>query len=163
MDPSTNGPASQPIPPPGAIICAREECRARIPSSGGAGEPFRSGPWKGGYWCQDCWTLWYDANPWHLADQATKDYIAQEAGRIRDRRETSQVLYEDKIVRLTLTSRGTVRIVFQKSEFMAADECDPERLLALSTAIDSLRGQFFPQPLNEELPVLPSHAPSPAP
>jgi hypothetical protein len=138
MEPIPTAPAPSPIPAPGAIICAREECRARIPSSGGSGEPFRSGPWKGGYWCQDCWTLWYDENPWHLADQATKDYIAYEARRIRDSRETAEILYEEPLVRLTLTSRGTVRIVFQKQDGMAADECDPPRLQALARGLEAL-------------------------
>lgn len=51
-----------------------------------AGDPFSAGTHKDRYWCPDCWTLYYDEHPEHLADQETRLFVSKEALKIRQAR-----------------------------------------------------------------------------
>lgn len=67
----------------GCGVCGAALHRRESP----AGDPFSTGGYKGRYWCSDCWTLWYDEHPEHLADDESRQYIAKEAERIRSDRQ----------------------------------------------------------------------------
>lgn len=117
------------------FLCARPDCRAPIQNPKSSGEPFREGAHKGGYLCRECWILEWDENSWNLADESTREWAAEEASRIRSRRETSELLFRDGLNMAHLTARATVRLCIEKSSTCSADEYDPARLIMLQRAI----------------------------
>lgn len=108
-----------------------------------AGDPFPSGPYQGRYWCGDCWTLYYDEHTEHLSDADTRQYVAEEAKKIRfDRlRNGAELVYEDGESRVFLTERGTMLFDIQSTVALQPTEFDPERFIALMKAIQAVRGK----------------------
>lgn len=118
------------------ISCASAECGTPIKFP--RGEPFREGPNKGGYRCHECWILEWDSKPWELADAATRELVAEEARKIRDRRSSSEVVYREGDACAHLTPRGTVRLSIPAPEFCAEDEFDAARFRLLKRAVDEI-------------------------
>lgn len=120
------------------FLCARPDCRASIQNPRASGEPFREGPLKGGFLCRECWILEWDENSWYLADESTREWIAEEASRIRDRRQMAEVIFSSGANVAHMTSRGTVRIFLEKPPHCSADEYDPDRLRMLQRALQQI-------------------------
>lgn len=115
----------------GCGICA---AAVRIPP---AGEPFSRGPYVGRYWCGDCWTLYWDEHPEHLADEESRVYVREDARRIRLKR-GSELLYEEGENRVYRTAKGTVVFDFRTSKELALNEYDPARLAVLVKALKAI-------------------------
>lgn len=109
-----------------------------------AGDPFSSGPYQGRYWCDDCWTLYYDEHPEHLADADTRAYVSEEAKRIRvlRLRKDAEMIYEEGENRVFLTERGTMLFDIPSSVPLQAVEFDPERFLAMMKAMEAVKGKI---------------------
>jgi|SRR3990170_6743437 len=138
---------------PGPIYCAKSECGAPVQIKGDDGQPFSDGPYKGGYWCQDCWIVYYDENPWHLADQPTKDWYAKEARRIRGEIDGApEVIYREPGVVAELSSRGIVRIAIERAEGYSQDEFDPDRYRSLCRALRAVSSRL-PEWCPDETPA----------
>lgn len=108
-----------------------------------AGDPFSKGPYIGRFWCGSCWTLYWDENPGHLADEESRQYVAHEAKRIRLSR-GSIVLFEEGEDRVYKTSKGTVVFDFRTSKELGLNEYDPVRLGILLKALKSIESQVSP-------------------
>jgi hypothetical protein len=108
-----------------------------------AGDPFTSGPYQGRYWCADCWTLYYNENSEHLADADTKQYVEEEAKKIRlDRlRNGAEMIYEDGENRVFLTERGTVLFDIQSATPLQAMEFDADRYAGFIKAMNAIKGK----------------------
>lgn len=117
------------------FLCARSDCKSSMQNPRASGEPFKDGPYKGGFLCLECWVLEWDENSWYLADENTRDWVSEEAGRIRDRRLSSEVVFRSGANVAHLTSRGTVRIHLERPPHCSADEYDPDRLRMLQRAL----------------------------
>lgn len=125
----------------GCGIC---EAPVKVPQSGiPAGDPFQGGPYQGRYWCGDCWTLYYNEHPEHLADADTIEFIADEAKKIRlDRlRNGAEMIYEDGENRAFLTERGTILFDLPTAVPLQSMEFDPERFMAMMKAIHAVKGK----------------------
>lgn len=120
--------------------CAICKAPIRIPP---AGDPFPGGPYQGRYWCQDCWTIYYDEHPQHLADVETRQYIAEEAKAIKlaRLRHGAELIYEQGENRVLLTDRGTILFDLQAGVPLQPTEYDPERFVALLRAIEAVKGK----------------------
>lgn len=105
-----------------------------------AGDPFSRGPYIGRYWCSDCWSLYYDEHPEHLADEETKTYIREMSKRIRLKR-GSELLYEAGDDRVYRTSKGTIVFDFRTSKELALNEYDPARLAVLAKALKAIEAK----------------------
>lgn len=123
----------------GCALCGAQGLR--IPP---AGDPFSSGPYQGRYWCADCWTLYYDEHPVHLADIETRQFVSEEAKQIRlDRlRKGAELVYEDGDNRIFLTERGTLLIDLKGTVPLQPCEYDPEKFGALLRAIQGVQGKI---------------------
>lgn len=113
-------------------------CGGAIVDPINGGDPFSGGPYIGRYWCADCHTLYYSEHPEHLADDATKRFVAAEAAEIRKGRGW-ELLYEEGGNKVYLTKRGTVLLRLEPREGYGAGEYHPEdfQLLArIFTEID---------------------------
>jgi len=108
-----------------------------------AGDPFSAGPYQGRYWCADCWTLYYDEHTEHLADADTREFVSDEAKKIRlDRlRQGAEMIYEDGENRAFLTERGTILFDLKSSVPLQPSEFDPERFAALLKAVQAVKGK----------------------
>lgn len=116
-------------------------CGGTIVDPANGGDPFSAGPYQGRYWCADCWTLYYDEHPEHLADDSTKRFIRAEAQAIRKARETRgwELLHEDGGHRAYLTERGTLLLMLSPREGYGAGEFHPDdfqMLLRMLAAVD---------------------------
>lgn len=99
-----------------------------------AGDPFSKGPYVGRYWCADCWTLYWDEHPEHLADEESRNYTHQEAKQIKLKR-GSKLIFEEGENRAFKTSKGTIVFDFRTSKELALNEYDPARLALLLRAL----------------------------
>lgn len=120
-------------------------------------DPFSQGPYRGRYWCADCWTLYWDEHPHHLADSASRRYNASEATRIRKERGW-ELLYEEGENRAYLTERGTLIMMLAPMEGFGLGEYHPEQfqtLLKILKAVDqkAIYG-FTLTPAPEETPKM---------
>jgi len=95
-----------------------------------ASDPFSKGPYQGRYWCSDCWTLYWHDHPEHLADSATKLYVAIEAAQIRATRSWT-ILFEDGQNKAYLTERGTLVITLAPVEGFGPGEYLPDQFQIL--------------------------------
>jgi hypothetical protein len=111
--------------------CGMCSAAVRVPP---AGEPFSSGPFIGRYWCGDCWTLYWDDHPDHLADEESRTYVREDAKRIRVRR-GSKVLYEEGESRVYRTSKGTYVFDLRTGKDLAQNEVDAAGLEILIRAL----------------------------
>lgn len=113
------------------------KCGAPIGREGQApgGAPFSTGPYKGRYVCMDCWTLHWDQHPEELADEMSREYVAQEAANIRLLKQKCEVLFEEGQTRVFLTERGTLVFSLGLSPGCAPNEFDPDRFQVLVRAM----------------------------
>lgn len=120
--------------------CAICKAPIRVPP---AGDPFPGGPYQGRYWCPDCWTIYYDQHPEHLADLESRQYVAEEAKAIKlaRLRKGAEIIYEQGENRVLLTERGTVLFDIQSTVALQPCEFDPERFGALLKALDGIKGK----------------------
>lgn len=118
------------------------KCSAPIPwaisGQPPAGEPFRSGQHKGRFWCSDCWTLYWDGHPEGLADEATRDYISQQAATIRLKKNSEMLYNDDDGTRVFLTERGTVVFSLALSPGCSPNEFDADRFQVLLRALQAV-------------------------
>lgn len=118
------------------------KCSAPIPwfTSGQppAGEPFKSGQYKGRFWCADCWTLYWDTHQEDLADQASRDYVVQESAAIRLKKNSEMLYNDDDGSQVFLTERGTVVLNLAMSPGCAPNEFDAARFQILIRALQAL-------------------------
>jgi hypothetical protein len=114
--------------------CSLCNAAVRVPPSG---DPFSKGPHIGRYWCVDCWTLYWDEHPEHLADDESRTYVREDAKRIRVRR-GSRLVYEEGENKVYKTSKGTLVFDFRTSSALALNEYDPARLQILTRALEAI-------------------------
>jgi hypothetical protein len=100
-------------------------------------DPFSQGPYRGRYWCHDCWALYWDEHPECLADSASRRYNAEEATRIRKGRHW-EILFEDGENHVYLTERGTIIILLEPKEGFGVGEYHPEQFQTLLRMIREL-------------------------
>ncbi len=94
--------------------------------------PFKGGPYQGGFLCSECWILDWEDNPDIAADAATRQWLSEEARRIKMRRAGgASTLYQDGVNHVYLTQRGTILIDLARLPFGGPDEYDPERVKTL--------------------------------
>lgn len=115
--------------------------KAGLPPAGG---PFLSGQYKGRFWCNSCWTLYWDSHPEDLADEASRDVISQEAAAIRVSRDSETLYNDDEGSRVFLTPRGTVVISLALSSGCAPNEFDADRFQILLRALQALDASRIP-------------------
>lgn len=101
--------------------------------------PFSSGPYKGGFLCPDCWTLFWDEHPELLGDAKSRAVVAEEARRIRLKRagDGSELIVEDTGNRAFYTRRGTVVIDLKRLPFGGADEYDAQRIATMRRLLEA--------------------------
>lgn len=117
--------------------CAQCQGPIRVPP---AGDPFSQGPYRGRYLCADCWTLYWDEHPEDLADDASRQYVREEAKQIRLKR-GAEVLYEEGQNRVYLSNRGTLVFDIRSAVQTAENEFDPERFQLLVRAVKAVSGK----------------------
>jgi hypothetical protein len=100
----------------------------------------------------DCWTLYWDEHPEHLADEESRVYVREQAKRIRVRR-GSKLVYENGNDRVFVTSKGTLFFDFRTSGSLAPNEYDPARLEVLKKALEAIGKQQAEKPVDEQAPV----------
>lgn len=112
------------------VSCA--QCGSRMERSATA-SPFKDGPFKGGYFCKDCWMIFWDEHPEVLADRKSREWVEREARSIRIKRAGNggELLFEEGESRAYLTPRGTVILDLKRLEFGGPDEYDSDRFQAL--------------------------------
>lgn len=115
--------------------CGQCGAAVRVPP---AGDPFSQGPYRGRYWCADCWTVYYDSHQEHFADPESRAFNHEEALRIREKR-ASEVLYKEGENRVYLTERGTIMFELKSSVPLSENEYDPERFIGLMKALQAIR------------------------
>lgn len=124
--------------------CGQCGAAVRVPP---AGDPFAQGPHIGRYWCTDCWTLFLDEHPDHLADDESRKYVIEESRRIRLKR-GSEVLYEEEDNRVYKTPKGNIVFDFRTSKELPQNEYDLKRFSVLMRAIKALEAKAAaPQPV----------------
>lgn len=112
-------------------------CGGAIRLSPNASDPFSEGPYRGRYWCADCWTLYWHEHPEHLADAASKRYVSEQATRIKKDRGW-ELLFEEGENRAYLTERGTLIINLMPMEGFGVGEYHPEQFQALIKALHEI-------------------------
>jgi hypothetical protein len=117
--------------------CAVCSAAVRVPP---AGDPFSKGPYIGRYWCGDCWTLYWDEHPDHLADEESRNYVREEAKRIRLKR-GSQIIFEEGENRVFRTAKGTIVFDFRTSKELALNEYDAPRMTILLRALKAIEAK----------------------
>ena len=88
----------------------------------------------------DCWTLYWDEHPEHLADEDSRRYNAAQAVEIRLRR-GAEVLFEEGENRVLLTHRGTLVFNIAHNQEHGLSEYDPERFGLLVRAVQGVNGK----------------------
>jgi hypothetical protein len=108
------------------VSCA--QCGSRMERSATA-SPFKDGPFKGGFFCNACWTLFLDEHPEILADRKSREWVEREARSIRLKRAGNggELLFGEGESRAYLTPRGTVILDLKRLEFGGPDEYDSDR------------------------------------
>lgn len=109
-----------------------------------AGGPFMSGQYKGSFWCSSCWTLYWDAHPEELADEASRDIISQEASAIRLKRNSELLYNDDEGSRVFLTDQGTIVLSLALTPGCAPNEFDAARFQILLRALQALDASQIP-------------------
>jgi hypothetical protein len=89
----------------------------------------------------DCWTLYWDEHPEHLADDDSKKYVAEQARVIRLRKQAS-VLYQEEQCRVYVSARGTLIFELAADQEHPPHEFDAERFLMLLQAMESIQGKL---------------------
>lgn len=107
------------------------------------GDPFSFGPYAGRYWDADCWTLYYDEHPEHLADEATRRFVKAEAEQIRKNRGW-ELLFEEGDNRVYLTERGTLLFKLAAREGYGAGEYHPDDFQLLLRALTEVDHKGVP-------------------
>ncbi len=127
----------------GAIQSGRRcgMCQGQNPPP--SGDPFQDGPYRGRYWCSDCWSVYWSEHPEHLADEATRQFVAQEAARIRNER-GQELLHQEGENRVYLTGRGSIIIMLQPMEGFGLWEFHPDQYQALLRAMRELDRKEIP-------------------
>ena len=128
----------------GKLGCAICHAVLRVPAGRApAGDPFSAGPYQGRYWCADCWTLYYDEHTEHLADADTREFVSEEAKKIRlDRlRNGAEMIYQDGENRAFLTERGTILFDIPAAVVLQPMEFDPDRYNAMVKALHAVKGK----------------------
>lgn len=112
------------------VSCA--QCGERMMRDPSAA-PFQNGPFKGGFFCKDCWVLYWDEHPELLADAASRQWVRAEARTIHAKRvgAGAELLFEEDGNRAYLTERGTVLITLKRLPFGGPDEYDAGRFQML--------------------------------
>lgn len=123
-----------------SLGCGQCGGAVKTPPVGPTGDPFQAGPYKGRYWCMDCWTLYWDAHPEHLADEDSRRYVADEALQVRLRR-GAELLFEEGDNRVFLTDRGTLVFDISSSNGHGLSEYDPDRFGRLVRALKGVNGK----------------------
>lgn len=118
-------------------------CGGAIADPENGGDAFSAGPYAGRYWCQNCWTLYLNDHPEHLADDATKRFIAAEATEIRKNRGW-ELLYEEGESRVYLTERGTILLKLAPREGYGAGEYHPEDFQLLARIFSEIDRKGIP-------------------
>lgn len=115
---------------PVSLLCA--QCGVQM-TRDPAATPFKTGPWKGGFLCKDCWVLYWDEHPELIADASSRGWVAQQARSIRLKRVGggAELLFEEGPNRAYLTERGTVIVDIERLQFGGPDEYDPARFAIL--------------------------------
>jgi hypothetical protein len=127
------------VRPPGPIPATCAQCGAEIKRTP-ASVPFRGGPHQGGFLCQECWILEWDSNPDIAADAATRQWVSQEARKVRLKRAATggDVIYQNGENRAYRTQRGTIVIDLKRIPFGGADEFDRPRLEELKKLLEHI-------------------------
>lgn len=128
---------------PVTLFCA--QCGSKM-TRDPAAVPFRSGQWKGGFLCQECWVLYWDEHPELLADAQSRRWVSQQARSIRLKRVGggSELLFEEGANRAYLTERGTVIVDLERLPFGGPDEYDPARFAMLLKVAQACRDKGVP-------------------
>jgi len=119
-------------------------CKGRVRETP-TGDPFSKGPYVGRYWCTDCWTLYWDEHPDHLADDESRKYVRREATIIKLKR-GSQVLFEQGDDRVFRTAKGTIVFDFRTSKELAPNEFDSARMAVLLQALKAIESAELKEP-----------------
>jgi hypothetical protein len=108
--------------------------------------PFQAGPYKGGFFCRECWVLYWDEHPELMADAASRQWAKMEARAIRVKRAGagSELLFEEDGNRAYLTDRGTVLIDLKRLPFGGPDEYDGDRFRMLLKMAEAFRAKQVP-------------------
>jgi hypothetical protein len=124
------------------IACAKKGCAmcGGLVRNPPAGDPFSEGPYKGRYFCAECWTLFWDEHPSHLADEESRRYVAEEARQIRLRR-GAEILYEEAQARVYLSPRGTLIFDIRSAGTLEPNEFDPSRFQTMMRALQAISGK----------------------
>lgn len=118
----------------------------RLPASGiPGGDPFSAGRYEGRYLCGDCWTIYYDDHPEQQSDQDSRNFVKQEAKRIRVERglsiEIPEVLFQEEESRVHLMPNGTLRIQIGRFPGLGSEEYDPARFEVLARAMKAIEAK----------------------
>lgn len=136
----------------GCGICGAEIV---LPEAHGISDPFSQGPYRGRYWCMNCWVVYWDEHPEHLADAASRRYVAEEARQIRKSRGW-ELLFEEGENKVYLTERGTVIIMLEPMDGFGVGEYHPDQFQTLLRMIKELDQKkitgFTLSPISEEAP-----------
>jgi hypothetical protein len=132
---------------PVPVLCA--QCGDRM-TRDPATVPFQTGQYKGGFFCRECWILYWDEHPEILADAASRQWVLVEARAIRVKRAGagSELLFEEDGSRAYLTERGTVLIDLKRLQFGGPDEYDAGRfqiLLKMAKAFQEKQVDMGPE------------------
>lgn len=129
------------------IVTTCAQCGAHTTRNPGT-TPFSTGQYKGGFFCRECWTLYWDEHPELLGDAKSRAMVAEEARRIRLKRagDGSKLLFEGDGNRAFLTPRGTVIIDLKRLPFGGPDEFDEDRLKALGTLLEAVQARVETKP-----------------
>jgi hypothetical protein len=122
------------------VVCAK--CDRAIHPRRGA-EPFRKGPYKGGFLCPECFILDQDEHPDPKMSPAARGRLAEEAKKIRQEIAITrgELMHEDDDVRAWMTPRGTIHLDLKRTPFSGPDEYDIWRFRALLRAFRAVGKQ----------------------
>lgn len=106
----------------------------------------------------DCWVLYWNEHPGHLADERTRRFISDEAARIRHEK-GRELLHQEGETRVYLTERGSIVIMLEPVEGFGPNEFHPDQYRALVRAMRELDRKEIPGfRLNEESEQQPLHS-----
>lgn len=140
------GPAAPPRMLEGAATSRRnafpvfcEGCGERIQVNRSA-TPFKDGPYKGGFVCNNCFVVYLDEHP-EKTTAGERGRIAKEADAIRLQRATAhgELLFEEAEAKAWLTPRGTVFVELPRMPFGGPMDFDPDRFRTLMRMFAAVR------------------------
>lgn len=108
------------------------------------GEPFKSGPYKNRYWCRDCWFLYWHNHPADLADEETREWVAEQAAVARLKKGGEVLMKDEEGAQVFLTDRGTVLISIANSPACTPNEFDAARFSTLLRVLQAIDTQNVP-------------------